>query len=300
MFSMDPRAWVDAFLELTVVGSFTNVGYAVRRRLFEWAPPPPDALAGKTVLITGPTSGLGRAAAAELAGLGARLVLVSRSRDKLDALSAELRERHGADRFPVVVADMQSLESVRDAVRRILDTEPSLDVIVDNAGAIYPERTVGPDGIEATLATLVVGPFVLISGLMPLLRRSADPRVIAVTSGGQYTRSLDLDDLQSSHGEFSGALAYARSKRAQVGLVREWDRRLTGSGVTINAMHPGWADTPGLSIRCRASRGSWVHSCERQPRAWTPSSGWPRRLEPAGTGAGCTSTAVHDRSIACP
>jgi NAD(P)-dependent dehydrogenase (short-subunit alcohol dehydrogenase family) len=142
---------------------------------------------------------------------------------------------------------MGSLASVRAAIDRIIETEPRLDVLVDNAGAIFPERSESPDGIEATLAVLVVGPFVLVSGLLPLLRRTPGARVVCVTSGGMYTQKLDLDDLQSTVVPFSGPRAYARAKRAQVALVREWARRLRGTGVTINAMHPGWADTPGLA-----------------------------------------------------
>jgi dehydrogenase/reductase SDR family protein 12 len=203
------------------------------------------------VLVTGPTSGLGRAAAEALAGLGARVILVGRSRERLALVRDALVAAHGEDRFPVVVADMGSLRSVRAAVTRVLETESRLDVLVDNAGAIFPERVEGPDGIEGTLATLVVGPFVLVSGLLPLLRRTGGARVVAVTSGGMYTQRLDLDDLQGASGVFSGPRAYARAKRAQVALVREWARRLgpadQAAGVTVNAMHPGWADTPGLA-----------------------------------------------------
>ncbi len=204
-------------------------------------------MAGRTVLVTGPTSGLGRAATDTLARLGARVVLVGRSAERLALLRDELVRIHGEDRFPMVVADMSSLASVRAAVARIVATESRLDVLIDNAGAIYPDRIEGPDGIEATLAVLVVGPFALVAGLLPLLRRTPAARVIAVTSGGMYTQRLDLDDLQSRSGEFSGARAYARSKRAQTALVREWSRRLAGSGVSFAVMHPGWADTPGLA-----------------------------------------------------
>jgi NAD(P)-dependent dehydrogenase (short-subunit alcohol dehydrogenase family) len=241
-----PADLADALLELSVVGSFSRIGPAVRRRLFAWRPPPPLALAGRTVLVTGPTSGLGRAVAGSAANLGARVVLVGRSPERLAALQAELVGRHGADRFPVVVADLGSLASVRAAVDTIRASETRLDVVVDNAGAIFPERVVGPDGIEATFALMVAGPFALVAGLLPLLRASRG-RVIAVTSGGMYTQRLDLDDLGSEAGPWSGARAYARAKRAQVALVREWARRLAGSGVTFVAMHPGWADTPGLA-----------------------------------------------------
>jgi NAD(P)-dependent dehydrogenase (short-subunit alcohol dehydrogenase family) len=175
------------------------------------------------------------------------VILVGRREERLAAVRDALVATHGEDRFPIVVADMGSLASVRAATDRIIETEPRLDVLVDNAGAIFPERSESPDGIEATLAVLVVGPFVLVSGLLPLLQRTPGARVVCVTSGGMYTQKLDLDDLQSTLAPFSGPRAYARAKRAQVALVREWARRLRGTGVTINAMHPGWADTPGLA-----------------------------------------------------
>ena len=238
---------VDDLLEVTVVGSFSRVGSTVRGRLFDWTSPAPDALAGRTTLVTGPTSGLGRAATEGLAALGARVVLVGRSLERLTALRDTLVTRHGADRFPIVVADMGSLASVRAAVGEVLASESRLDVVVDNAGAIFADRTIGPDGIEATLATLVVGPFVLVGGLLPLLRRTPGARVIAVASGGQYAQALRLDDLGSVTGTYDGTRAYARAKRAQVSLIREWARRLGTTGIRFDSMHPGWADTPGLA-----------------------------------------------------
>lgn len=244
---MNARTLIDDLLEITVVGSFTRIGSAARRRLFGWSDPPPGALAGRTVLVTGPTSGLGRAATLEFAALGARVILVGRDEGKLRALRDELVGANGDDRFPIVVADMGSLASVRTAAERIVSTETRLDVFVDNAGAIFPERVEGPDGIEATFALLVVGPFVLVSSLLPLLRRTSGSRVIAVTSGGMYTQRLRLDDLEWRRESYSGPRAYARAKRAQVALVCEWARRLAGTGMSFAAMHPGWADTPGVS-----------------------------------------------------
>lgn len=244
---MNPRTLLDDLLEITVVGSFSKIGPAVRHRLFDWMPPRTDALAGRTALVTGPTSGLGRQVAGELAGLGARVVLVGRDRQRLTTVRDELAVRHGTERFSVVVADMGSLASVQAAAEEVLASEPRLDVVIDNAGAIFPERTIGPDGIEATLATMVVGPFALVAWLLPLLRRTPGARVIAVTSGGQYAQPLDLDDLQSGRGEYDGTRVYARVKRAQVTLIREWARRLRGSGIHFDSMHPGWTSTPGLS-----------------------------------------------------
>jgi dehydrogenase/reductase SDR family member 12 len=245
---MDPRTLIDDLLEVTLVGSFTRPGYRLRRRLFDWPPPEPGALRGRTALVTGPTSGLGRVVADGLAMLGARVVLVGRNPERLASVADALRAAHGEDRFPFVVADMASLASVRDAADEILATEPRLDVVVDNAGAIYADRRESPDGIEATLATLVVGPFVLIGRLLPMLRRSPDGgRVVCVTSGGMYAQAVNLDDLEWTEETYDGTRAYARAKRIQVALVREWARRLRGSGVAVNAMHPGWADTPGLA-----------------------------------------------------
>lgn len=238
---------VDAVVELSIVASFTRVGPAIRRRLYGWVDPEPGSLDGRTALVTGPTSGLGRAVADDLARLGARVVLVGRSADRLERVRDDLVAAHGVDRFPIVIADMGSLDSVRHAIDEVLATESRLDILVDNAGAIFPERTIGPDGIEATLAVLVVGPFALIGGLLPLLRATPGARSIATTSGGMYTQALDLDNLQSEGPSYSGALAYARAKRAQVSLVREWARRLETDDVTFCAMHPGWADTPGLA-----------------------------------------------------
>jgi NAD(P)-dependent dehydrogenase (short-subunit alcohol dehydrogenase family) len=245
---MDLRALVDDMLEVSVVGSWTRAGYEVRRRLFDWADPPPRAMAGRTALVTGPTSGLGRATAQELAALGARVILLGRSKDRLARVRDELIATYGADRFPTVVADMSSRTAVHEAVEQILEREERLDVLVDNAGTIYPDRTLTADGIEATLATMVVNPFVLVSGLLPLLQ-DAGGRVISVATGGMYLTPLDLDDLRSETGAYNGTVAYARAKRAQIALAREWARRLRAraSGVRVNAMHPGWADTPSLA-----------------------------------------------------
>jgi NAD(P)-dependent dehydrogenase (short-subunit alcohol dehydrogenase family) len=241
---------IDGALELSVVGSFSRIGFEIRRRLYGWKDVPTGALTGRTVLITGPTSGLGRAASDLLANLGAQLVLVGRDVRKLERVRDELAITPDEAPHRVVVADMSELASVAAAVATIRASEPRLDVIVDNAGAIHRDRRETADGLEATFATMVAGPFALVSGLLPALRSAGRARVIAVTSGGMYAQPLDLDDLQSRRGAFNGTRAYARAKRAQVALMREWARRLgppERSGIAYNAMHPGWAETPGLA-----------------------------------------------------
>ena len=238
---------VDGLLELSIVGSFSRLGPAVRRRLFDWQPVADWRLDGRTVLVTGPTSGLGREIATSLGGLGARLVLVGRNPEKLQTVAQALTREHGADQVSTVVADLASLASIREAVERVLADERRLDVVVDNAGAMFGSRGESPDGIELTFATMVTGPFALASGLLPLLRRTGSARVVAVTSGGMYAQPLDLDDLGWRRRAWNGTRAYAQAKRAQVALIREWARRVPAAEVTFNAMHPGWADTPGLS-----------------------------------------------------
>ena len=245
------RDLVDGLLELAVVPSFSALGPRLRGRLWGWTAPDPDALRGRTAVVTGATGGLGRATAHALAGLGARVVLVGRDAGRLEQLAADLRADLGGtaddNRFPIQLADMADLADVRAAARAIAASEPVIDLVVDNAGMIYAERTATADGTEASMALMVVGPFVLVSGLLPSLRRASDARVIAVTSGGMYAQGLDVGDLDGLAIEYSGPRFYARAKRAQVAIVREWARRLRGTPLTFVSMHPGWARTPGLS-----------------------------------------------------
>lgn len=247
MNGIDARAVIDGLLELAIVPSFSAIGPRARRRLWSWTEPAPGSLEGRTALVTGATGGLGRATAHVLARLGARVVLVGRDAGRLDGLRRDLGGDDADQRFPIHVADMADLASVRAAVEAIAASEQSLDLVVDNAGMIHAERSAAPDGTEASMALMVLGPFALVAGLLPLLRRSPDARVIAVTSGGMYAQSLDVGDLDGDEVEYSGPRFYARAKRAQVAIVREWARRLHGSTVSVVSMHPGWARTPGLA-----------------------------------------------------
>jgi dehydrogenase/reductase SDR family protein 12 len=258
-----PSDLVDDLLEALVVPSFTRTGFAVRRRLFRWDDPGSWSMAGRTVVLTGPTSGLGREAAGSFARMGARLVLVGRDAGRLERTRDELLAATPGAEVATVIADMASLASVRAAAAEILEREPRIDVLVDNAGAMFPTRAETPEGFERTLATMVLGPFVLLARLWPRLAESPDARVVAVTSGGMYTQRLPLDDLGYTEGTYQGARAYARAKRAQVALAREWARRLRSHGIAVNAMHPGWADTPGLEASLPGFRrlvGRWLRS----------------------------------------
>lgn len=246
MWVMNPRYLIDDLAEVLVLPSFTRTGFRLRHRLHGWLDAESYPMTGRTVVLTGPTSGLGRAAAGSFAHMGARLVLVGRDAGRLERTLGELVAEVPGLEATTVVADMGSLASVRAATAAILEREPRIDVIVDNAGAMVPTREVTEEGFERSFAIMVLGPFTLVSRLMPRLAASPDGRLVAVTSGGMYTQSLPLDDLAYERGTYTGARAYARAKRAQVALVREWARRWRSTGMVANAMHPGWANTPGL------------------------------------------------------
>jgi len=239
-------ALIDGVLEVPVVPSFSRIGYEVRSRVDHWTALDGSDLSGRVVAITGPTSGLGRATAGLLARAGATLVLLGRDRDRTERVRAELHEEVGADRATVVLADMGDLASVRTAAGEILAAHPRLDALVHNAGTLDAARRVTADGIESTIAVQVAGPFLLTGLLFPRLRASAPSRVVTVSSGGMYATGLDVDHLEMGD-DYKGSEQYARAKRAQVTLNGLWAERTVGSGVAFHAMHPGWADTPGVA-----------------------------------------------------
>jgi dehydrogenase/reductase SDR family protein 12 len=238
---------IDQALDRSVVLGYANIGLNVRRRLPGW-PAEPPRLDGKVVLVTGAASGLGLAAAAGFARLGASVRVLARDDQRAAQAVAETRDRAGdaeADVRPEA-CDVSSLDSLRAFTERFRAREERLDVLVNNAGVMPDERTRTADGIEATFATHVLAPWVLIDGLLPLLKAAAPSRVINVTSGGQYGQQVPVDDPQSDRSTYGPKKFYARTKREQVVLTREWARRLEPDGVYVHAMHPGWADTKGV------------------------------------------------------
>lgn len=240
---------IDTLLDRTVAPGYTRFGLAVRRRLADW-PTDLRRLEGRTVLVTGPTSGIGEAAAQGLALLGARVLLLARNPDKAAASQERIAQAvHAAGRtadLGVVPCDVSSLESVRSAAATLQERDERVDVLVHNAGAMPPERSVTSEGFELAFATNVLGPFLLTALLENRLRRDAPSRVVTVSSGGMYAQGLDAADLQHAGHEYRPAAVYARDKRAQVVLNELWATRLAGSGVVAHAMHPGWVDTPGV------------------------------------------------------
>ena len=204
---------------------FTRFGFAVRK-LF-WSDLE-DFSAPRVAVVTGATSGLGRVAAERLAGLGARVILVGRNRQKLEQVLGEIAEATGSADLETEIADLSLMADVRHLARRLLEREDSIHILINNAAVLPSERTFTREGLETTFATDLLSPFLL------------------VLSGGMYLTGVDVDDLQNKQGEYDGSRAYARAKRGLMILTEHWSNQLKGTGVTVNAMHPGWADTPGV------------------------------------------------------
>lgn len=236
------RRAVDAALEVAVVPSFSRIGFEVRSRVEGWQPPPPGALAGKVVVVTGGTSGLGRATAATLGGLGAAVEVVGRDAGRGSEVLRSLAAAGVDATFRSV--DVGDTEAVSALADELVAARRRIDVVVHGAGAITPERRETAQGLEAIWATMVVGPRLLTRRLAADLVDGLG-RAVWVTSGGMYLQSVDLDDTQWARREWDGVRAYAQAKRAQVDVVREATERDERPLQVL--VHPGWASTPGVS-----------------------------------------------------
>ena len=201
---------------------------------------------GKTVLITGPTSGIGLAAACEIARLGARLILVGRHSRRLEAAAEIIEDFAGTPSgLRLIEADLSEREQLQRAAGEVLSLESRLDVLVNNAGVLLDRRELTAEGQERSLATNLLAPLRLARALMPLLARSQG-RVINVSSGGQYLQALGRDyPATANSGRFNGIRAYAEAKRALVSASASLAAR--HPDVAFHAMHPGWVATPGVT-----------------------------------------------------
>ena len=233
---------LDAALDRTVVLSYSRIGYVLRCRHF--APGDLRRMDGQVALVTGASSGIGLAAAVGFAGLGATVWIVARDRERGERARDWLRQQSGSAAHELAVCDLSDLGSVRGLAASLRRSISRLDVLVHNAAVLTHEHRLSPDGIELTMATNVVGPHLLTHELEPLLRRGS--RVVNVSSGGMYSQRLKLVLLAHQASNTRGTALYAQSKRMLVILSELWADRLRERGVAVNAMHPGWVDTPGL------------------------------------------------------
>jgi retinol dehydrogenase 14 len=204
----------------------------------------PDArpMAGRVVLVTGGTGGIGKATAIGLAALGARVGITGRDLARTGQVAAEIRSAAGNPAIDGFAADMSSQAEVRRLAVAVLDVYPRLDVLVNNAGGFWAHRHPTADGLEHTFALNHLASFLLTNLLLDRLKASAPARVVNVSSHVQAEGQIDLDDLQGARA-YSGQAAYSQSKLANVMFTNELARRLEGTGVTANSLHPGFVRT---------------------------------------------------------
>jgi NAD(P)-dependent dehydrogenase (short-subunit alcohol dehydrogenase family) len=200
------------------------------------------AVRGKVCLVTGATSGIGLVAAGELARRGARVVLAGRSPARCAAAVEQVRRQAGSGDVEALLADLSSQGQVRELARQFRDRHARLDVLVNNAGGLWLERRLTADGLEMTFAVNHLAYFLLTHLLLDTLKASAPARVVNVSSEAHRGAALNFDDLQGER-RYGGWRAYCRSKLMNLLFTYELARRLEGTGVTANALHPGWVAT---------------------------------------------------------
>lgn len=232
----------DRVLEATIVGSFTKLGINARQRLHEFDQPSTD-LSGQVAIVTGATSGIGKATAAGLMRLGAEVHVTSRSQERAEEAAAELNGQAEGGSAVGRALDTSDFDSILDFANYVASLGSGVDMVIHNAGALTGEYRTNGRGTEVTLASHLIGPYLLTKELRPHLNPNA--RVIWMSSGGMYSQKLDVDSIELSEDSYSGAVAYAKAKRGQVELVThlgpEW-----APEVRMHVMHPGWVDTPGV------------------------------------------------------
>jgi NAD(P)-dependent dehydrogenase (short-subunit alcohol dehydrogenase family) len=197
---------------------------------------------GKTVVITGGTSGIGEVAAVALAKMGARIVLVARDKSRGDATLALLRDSAPGIDHSIHFADLLCVAEMKRVAAQIADRESRIDVLINNAGALFGKRRLTEDGLEYTFALNHMAYFVMTEGLRERLLAAGPARIINTASAAHQGAALDFDDLQTAK-NFGAMKAYGRSKLCNILFTRELARRLHGTGVTANSLHPGFVAT---------------------------------------------------------
>jgi dehydrogenase/reductase SDR family protein 12 len=236
---------LDGALDRSLVLGYTKIGSGLRRR---WWPagPASDSMVGKRVLVCGATSGIGLEMARAFTGLGAVVHLLGRNPAKVRERVADISAGYPDAAVFGEVCDVSDLDAVTAWTADFANRVPALDGLVHNAGLMPRQRYVTAQGHELQLATHILGPHLMTERLMLLLRAVRGSSVVFVSSGGMYSTTLGVDDLESDR-NYSGVRTYAKTKRMQVVLADAWAHRMVGTGVKVESMHPGWVDTPGVA-----------------------------------------------------
>lgn len=221
---------------------YTRSGYESAAKRFN----PTDLdvnLSGRSFMITGANSGIGKAAAQEIANRGGTVHMVCRNQGRADTAKEEIVEKSKNQDVHIHIVDMSSMRQVWEFAETFSQNN-TLHVLINNAGCMINQRELTDEGLEKNFATNTLGTYILTKALIPLLKKATDPRVVTVSSGGMLTQKLDVENLQFEKGTFDGTMAYAQNKRQQVILTERWAAQ--HKEVHFSSMHPGWADTPAV------------------------------------------------------
>ncbi|KAM8850289.1 dehydrogenase/reductase SDR family member 12 [Spinachia spinachia] len=228
---------------LNGIHQYTRNGYEAAFRDFD----PQDldvSVVGRSFMITGANSGIGRATAVAIAEKGGTVHIVCRNKDKAEEAKVDIVCETGNSEVHIHIVDMSETQKVWQFAEAFKRQYPALNVLINNAGCIVHKRELNAEGLEKNFATNTMGVYILTETLLPLLQKSRDPRVITVSSGGMLVQKLRVDDLQSEKGDFDGVMVYAQNKRQQVVLTQQWAK--ANPAIQFSSMHPGWADTPAV------------------------------------------------------
>jgi len=245
-----PARFLDGLLDRSLLLGYTKIGPAVRRAWWP-ADPEPGSLLGRRVVVTGATSGIGEAMVGSFAALGATVHVLGRDAAKVRRVVADVRRHQPSAQLVEEVCDVGDLDAFRAWCDDLSTRVDALHGLVHNAGVLTQERQESAQGHELGLAVHVLGPHLMVERLLPLLGAGPDVggTVVLMSSGGMYSAGLRStpDEIEYREGGYDGVRAYARTKRMQVVLADAWSTRLRGGTVRVEAMHPGWADTPGVT-----------------------------------------------------
>ncbi|MDO9377586.1 MAG: SDR family NAD(P)-dependent oxidoreductase [Nocardioidaceae bacterium] len=239
----------ETLLDKTILPGYSKIGYSLRRRWWP-ADAEPGSLIGKRIVVTGGSSGLGRATAAGIAELGGIVHLVGRKASRLEESAGLIRRDVPTADVVIEECDVSDLDAVRAWCADLRGRIGALHAIVHDAGVMPPERTETAQGHEMALATHVLGPFLMTELLRENLAEEGYARVVWMSSGGMYSAPFTHEvaqDLEFRRGEYNGTRSYARTKRMQVVVAAMLSERLAGDGIFVHSLHPGWADTPGVT-----------------------------------------------------
>ncbi|MFX1452107.1 MAG: SDR family oxidoreductase [Promethearchaeota archaeon] len=198
---------------------------------------------GKICLVTGANSGIGRATTKGLAEMNARVVMLCRSKERGEKAQKEIIRETRNNNIDLIVCDLSSQESIRNFVTAFKSKYSTLDVLINNAGVMLKRRILSVDGIEMNFAIHALAPFLLTNLLIDIIKKSAPSRIINVTSAAHKRAKIDFKDLQSEHKKYRLFTVYGISKLAEILFTYELSRKLEGTGVTVNAVHPGLVNT---------------------------------------------------------